>query len=151
MPYSRGWPVALYTHPFELALGVVLVINGVRGIANSFSPSVGSLPLVPLILFLIVSTLGGVGVIVSFLAFKPATTGPPRFTGPRLERASLFLVAASYAAVAALLIGVNGWDGFAQGLLCIVIALACILRTVAIARASKIIVRQLTEHREASE
>ena len=64
-------PLVLLTHPFELALGAVLIINGLRGFAGDISPSLATLPQWLQVVYLAVSTVGGTGVVTGLLARVP--------------------------------------------------------------------------------
>lgn len=137
----RNFRLTLLAHPFELAIGAALAINGVRGFFGGLSPSMTTIPAVSLYLFLVTSTLGGLGVVVGLIL-----NDPPRHQGfgKALERSSLFLVAYSYAALALILVVVNGWPGVATGIVTLLIAAACLLRARAIRLASEVILEQLT-------
>lgn len=125
----RNIRLTLLTHPFELALGAALAINGVTGLVGFATASVAALPAYARIPYLAISLLGGIGVVVGLLA-----NDPPRHVGfgKSLERASLFLVAASYGGLGLALIGFNGLAGVPTGLVAILIGVACLLRAKAI-------------------
>jgi hypothetical protein len=133
-------PLVLLTHPFELALGSVLAINGVRGWLGDLSSSLLDLPEWLTLAYLIVSTIGGVGVVAGIVLRADHLVG----LGVRLERSSLFLVAASYTTLALAILNVNGRGGLGIALTLLVITLACILRAVAIKKASTTILHTLT-------
>lgn len=132
-------PVVFYAHPFELALGAALVINGVRGIVGDNTPSVDALPPLPRLLYLAVSTIGGLGVVIGLWTHRKA-----------VERASLFLVAAAYATVGILIVATNGTNGTVATVAAVVGA-ACVLRAIAIRRAALIVLATLTEARRDEE
>lgn len=125
----RNIKLTLLTHPFELALGAALAINGVAGLIGFATASVAALPPFVRYPYLAISLLGGLGVIVGLIA-----NDPPRHVGfgKSLERASLFLVAASYAGLGVALIGGNGWGGTPSAIVALVIGVACVLRATAI-------------------
>lgn len=133
-------PVVFYAHPFELALGAALVINGVRGIVGDNTPSVDALPPLPRLLYLAVSTIGGLGVVIGLWTHRKA-----------VERASLFLVAAAYATVGILIVATNGTNGIATATVAAVVGAACVLRAIAIRRAALIVLATLTEARRDEE
>jgi hypothetical protein len=144
---NRRWPriplripLVFLTHPFELALAAALVVAGIRGVFGDVTPSLASLPEMPRALYLAVSTTGGVGLIVGV-----STSDPNGHVGLGLsiERAALFLVGASYAGLAILLVGNNGSEGVPTAIVAAVIGLACLLRTVAIRRSVRIVLRTL--------
>jgi hypothetical protein len=136
----RNFRLTLLAHPFELAIGAALAINGVRGFFGGLSPSMTTIPAVSLYLFLITSTLGGIGVVIGLIL-----NDPPQHQGfgKALERSSLFLVASSYGALALIIVGVNGWPGVATGIITLLIAGACLLRARAIKLAAEVILEQL--------
>lgn len=138
----RNVRLTLLAHPFELALGAALVINGAAGFAGYPTASVASLPELPQLLYLTVSTLGGLGVIIGLILNDP----PSHIgLGKSLERASLFLVASSYLALAVLLVGRNGSPGIPTGVVVSVVAAACLLRAHAIRKTALIILATLRE------
>ena len=127
-------PVVFYAHPFELALGAALIVNGVRGFTGSLSPSVDQLPQLPLALYLIVSTVGGLGVVLGLVTERKT-----------IERSALYLVAAAYAAYGILLVSTNGAAGIATATVAAVVATACLLRASAIAKTERVILATLRE------
>lgn len=143
-------PVVLLTHPFELALGALLVVNAIRFLAFSeVTPSLDALPLAPRLLYLTVSALGGIAVVTGlFLNDRAGKRYERAALGIALERAALFLVAASYAGLGILIVGVNGRAGIGTALVTTVVAAACILRTVAIRRSVQAVTRALKRARQ---
>ena len=138
---GRNLRLVALAHPFELALGAALALNGLRGLLGSVSPSVDALAELPRILYLAVSSLGGIGVIVGLILNDP----PRHFgLGKAIEQASLYLVAASYAVLALIIVAGNGWPGVATALVSLVVGGACLLRAHAIALTSAIILEELT-------
>jgi hypothetical protein len=133
-------PVVLYAHPFELALGAALIVNGARGFVGSLSPSVDQLPQLPLALYLIVSTVGGLGVVIGLITGRKT-----------IERSALYLVAASYAAYGILLVSANGTAAIASAIVTVVVAAACVLRAKAIRKAAQIVLATLITSREDAE
>lgn len=133
-------PVVFYAHPFELALGAALIVNGVRGFTGSLSPSVDQLPQLPLALYLIVSTVGGLGVVLGLVTERKT-----------IERSALYLVAAAYAAYGILLVSTNGAAGIATATVAAVVAAACVLRAKAIRKAAQIVLATLITSREDAE
>lgn len=133
-------PLVCLTHPFELALGAALVANGLRGFLGAPSPSVADLPVIPLLMYLAISTLGGLGVIAGLVM-----NDPPQHHGRAvsIERASLYLVSASYAGFAILVIGNNGANGIPAGLVALVVGAACLFRAIAIRRAALTVLEEL--------
>src|SRR5207237_6571076 len=132
-------------HPFELALGGVLVANGARGFAGEVSPSLALLPDWLVLAYLVVSTIGGVGVITGLTVTIRRRPG----FGVALERSALFLVAASYVALAAAILQANGSGGAGVGATLSVVAAACLLRAHAIRLTAKTIFQApLTVHLE---
>lgn len=136
----RNLRLTMLTHPFELALGLALAINGAAGLAGFATPSVAAMPGIVRYPYLALSLLGGIGVIVGLIL-----NDPPRHIGlgKSLERASLFLVAASYAGLAVLLVGSNGEAGIPSALVALVVGAACVLRAMAIREAALIILETL--------
>jgi hypothetical protein len=135
----RVIPLVLLTHPFELALGGVLVINGVRGFFGDVSTSLAALPHWLVIVFLVVSTVGGAGVTVGLILRSDHLVG----LGVRLERSSLFLVAASYFTLAVAILQTNGKGGIGVAATLIFVMAGCLLRARAIYMASKTILHTL--------
>jgi hypothetical protein len=137
---KRNIKLTLLAHPFELALGAALAINGLAGIIGYPSPSVAALPFIVRLGYLAISLLGGIGVVVGLIL-----NDPPSHVGlgKSLERASLYLVAASYIALAVMLVGNNGTAGVPTALVALVVGAACILRAQAIRKAALIILEQL--------
>lgn len=133
-------PLVLLTHPFELALGGVLVANGLRGFGGKISPSLAALPGWLTLGYLIVSTIGGVGVVVGLLLRADSVPG----FGVVLERASLFLVAASYFTLAVAILQANGSGGVGVAVTLGVVMAACLLRAHAIRLAARAVLRTLT-------
>lgn len=137
MLHRRPLPVALYTHPFEIALGLVLLLLGVTGFFGTPSPAVASLPMLQLAIYNAVSAVGGAG-----LLFGIFRHDPPRQIGigVALERASLYLVASAYAGRGVLVVAHNGYAGASTGILTAILATACLFRAAAIRRTSKAVV-----------
>ena len=131
-------PVVLYAHPFEVALGVAFVVIGLRTlIEGQTTPAVDALPDLPHLLYRVVSVLGGVGVLVGIALRRHAA-------GRTVERASLYAVAGAWAAYAVVVIDAHGWrGGFATSALAVLIAAACLLRTLAIRKTERVILAQL--------
>ena len=132
-------PLVLLTHPVELAVGAVLMINGLRGFAGDISPSLATLPQWLQMVYLAVSTVGGTGVVTGLLARVPDGV-----VALAVERASLFLVAAAWLALSAVILKANGTGGMGIALTLAVIAGACLLRARAIKLAARVILRTLT-------
>lgn len=136
----RNLWLTIQTHPFELALGAALAINGLRGFFGDVTASIDALPELPRFLYLAVSALGGVGVAAGLILNDP----PSHIgLGKTLERASLWLVAASYGGLGILLVGNNGGASAATALVCFVVGAACVLRAIAIAKTARIILEAL--------
>ncbi len=129
-------PVVFYAHPFELLVGVALIVIGLRAaLEGTTTPSVDSLPDLPLLLYRAATTLGGIGVIAGLIAL-----------GRTVERASLYTVAGAWFSYSVLVIGVQGWrDGFASAAITGLIATACLLRASAIAKTERVILATLRE------
>ena len=144
---KRNIKLTLLAHPFELALGAALAINGLAGLVGYPSPSVAALPLVVRLGYLAISLLGGIGVVGLILNDPPSHVG----LGKSLERASLYLVAASYLALAVMLVGNNGVIGIPTALVALVVGGACILRAQAIRKAALIILEQIRAAASAQE
>lgn len=132
-------PLVLLGHPFELALGGVLVVNGVRGFLGEISPSLALLPEWLVMAYLVLSTIGGLGVITGLFLRADHLVG----FGVRLERSSLFLVSASYFTLAVAILQSNGSGGIGVATTLTVIMAACLLRARAIHNASKAILHTL--------
>ncbi|GAB3988900.1 hypothetical protein [Nocardioides marmoraquaticus] len=140
-PARRRWtdriPTPLLTHPLELALGLLLVVNGARGLIGDVTPSLTELPALMRLAYLAISSFGGVVLVGGIIAAsrRPAitrTADAPIPAGVAVERAALFVVAASYAGLALVVIFNNPGRGTGYALVLAVIAAACWLRTVAI-------------------
>lgn len=131
-------PVVLYAHPFELAFGTVLVLNGIKALlTGDLSPSVdAALPTFQLLAYRLMGLAGGIGVLVG-LALRTRTIGRT------IERAALWLTASSYAAYAVVIVGVFGTQAAWTALTAGAVALGCVLRAVAIRKTDRIILRQL--------
>lgn len=132
-----GVPVIFYAHPFELGLGAAFVILGLKGLlAGSTSPSVDALPAWTLLLYRVATLLAGVAIIAGLLLREhPA--------GRAVERFGCYVLASVLLAFALILIGVNGWAGFATGLVCALLGLACLCRARAVAKTERVILEQL--------
>lgn len=133
-------PVILYAHPFELAVGVAFVVIGLRAlIEGTTTPSVDRLPDVPLALYRLASTVGGVGIIAGLLARAHPI-------GRAIERAALYTTSGAWAGYAVLIIAVQGSrNGFATALIAITLAAACLFRARAIAKTERVILATLRE------
>lgn len=134
----RDLPVVLYAHPFELALGVAFTLIGLRALVEgTTTPSVDQLPELPLLLYRVASTIGGIGLIVGLLARAHAL-------GRTIERASLYAVSGTWAGYSVLVVAVQGWrDGFSTAAITLAIAAACLLRALAIRKTERVILAQL--------
>jgi hypothetical protein len=132
-------PLIFLTNPFEMALGGVLVLNGIRGFLGEVSPSLAALPHWLTVSYLILSTLGGLGVIVGLSLRADHLVG----LGVQLERASLYLVAASYFTLAMAILQANGAGGIGVALTLMVVTLACLGRAAGIRLATKTILHTL--------
>jgi hypothetical protein len=142
-------PLVFDTHPLELAMGAVLVVNGVRGLAFGYvSPSVDALPRPVWLLYLVVSTIGGIGAVVGLVLTDRGGRDFDRVaTGLMLERSSLYLVAAAYASLGLVVVSSNGRAGLGTGILTCIIAFACWRRTKAIRRSARVVTRELRKLR----
>lgn len=136
----RDLPVVLYAHPFELALGVAFTLIGLRALVEgTTTPSVDQLPELPLLLYRAATTIGGLGVIAGLL-------GRAHALGRTIERASLYTVAGTWAGYSVLVVSVQGWrDGFSTSAITLAIALACLLRALAIRKTERVILAQLRQ------
>lgn len=105
IPLRRRLWLMVLMHPLELALAVALVINGIRGALGDLPGSLASLPLVPLVGYLVVSTLGGVAAAVGLFLQTALRTVD---VGVGMERAAMSLVGTSYLGVAVLVIPTAG-------------------------------------------
>lgn len=142
--YGSRIPVVLLQHPFELALGAALVVNCLRAGLGDVSPSLAQLPTVLVVVYFVVSAVGGVGVIVG-IALRENRQEHGKQVGicVAIERSALFLVAASYVTLAIAIIGVNGADGIGTAIVTTVVAAACILRAIGIRRTARLILATL--------
>lgn len=136
---DRPLPVVFYAHPFELALGIVLVVNAARAFtAGDVSPALDeALPDGLRLVYQTASLLGGVGVLAG-LRYR----AHPR--GRNLERAALIVMGCVYASFVVVLIGTYGptlaWSSATNAA---AIAAACWLRARAIRKAERVILAQL--------
>lgn len=92
-------PVVVYAHPFELAFGLALIINGFRTIlTGQTAPSIDdSLPELFILLYRLLSMGAGVCIVAGvFIAGHPTT----RPQGRTIERVGLWLAAGSYGSYA---------------------------------------------------
>lgn len=130
----------LYAHPFELALGGILVVNGIRFALDTetASRSVAELPTWALTVYILVSMAGGI------LTLSGLWVGERR-NGRGLEASGLWMVAASYAGFGFLITALYGGMALTTALVCAVVASACILRAKAIRRTQTIILETLRE------
>lgn len=131
-------PVVLYAHPFEIALGVAFVVIGLRTvIEGQTTPAVDELPELPLLLYRVVSVLGGLGVLVGIGYRRHAL-------GRTVERASLYALCGAWAAYGVIVLDAHGWrGGAATALLGGLIASACLLRALAIRKTERVILSTL--------
>lgn len=141
---SSRIPTVLLAHPFELALGAALIANSLRALGGDIAPSIRTLPDYLVVLYFLISSIGGVGLVVGIL-LREHRQNEGRQIGfcVALERASLFLVAASYTTTAIGVVTVNGTDGVGVAVVTIVVAAACVLRAMAIRRAARAILATL--------
>lgn len=97
-PRRPSVPVLFYAHPFELSLGIVLVVQGIRGLlTGDSSPAVdATLPEFPLLAYRLLNLLAGVGIVVGLLIRE-------RALGRAVERAACWLAAGGYLAYVVLL------------------------------------------------
>lgn len=132
-------PVVFYAHPFELALGIVLVVNALRAFtAGDVSPALDSaLPPSIRLVYQTASLLGGIGVLAG-LRYR---AHPP---GRVIERSALILMGCVYASFVVVLVGTYGptvaWSSATNAA---AIAAACGLRARAIRKAERVILHQL--------
>lgn len=127
-----------YAHPFELALGVVLVVNSLRAFTGDASPALDAVLSPGLrLVYQVASFLGGVGVLVG-LHFR----AHPR--GRNIERSAILLSGCVYASFVVVLIDTYGlalaWSSATNSA---AIAGACWLRVRAISKANRVILTQL--------
>lgn len=132
-------PVVFYAHPFELALGFVLALSGIRAIVTGgdVTPAVNLLPPVVLYVFQAVSFTAGVGILVGLGIRRK------RF-GRTLERAACWLAAGNYIGYGVVIAGKYPLaDTWATLTTTIGIGLACVLRARAIRKTELAILRAL--------
>jgi hypothetical protein len=145
-------PVVMLTHPIELALGAALLIAGVFSLFGYLSPSIASLPFAGRVLYLVVSSIGGAGVIAGLVIASRAGKHYDRLAfGLALERAALFLVASAYLGLGAAVLVRNGQAGANTGLVTVVISGALLLRARGIRKASIAVYEALRRDRQAAE
>lgn len=130
----------LFAHPFEMALGGILVVNGIRFALDTqtASASVAELPPWALAVYVLVSMAGGI------LTLTGLWVGERR-NGRGLEASGLWMVAASYAGFGFLITALYGTLAITTALVCGVVASACILRARAIRKTQTIILETLRE------
>lgn len=133
----RSWqlPVVFYAHPFELALGIVLLVNGTRGLlSGDTSPAVNNaLPESVLLAYAVLSIVGGAGLLLG-LRWRAAPVGRG------LERLALWVMCGVYSSYVVVLFATypasTAWATGANGA---AIATACLLRERAIAKTQRVI------------
>lgn len=144
-------PVTLLTHPFELALGWALIANGARAAIGDVTPSLTHLPMPLLLLYFTVSAVGGTGLVVALMTPQPPVPlRPPSAPIPwntAVERAALFLVAASYAALGVMVLVNNPGRGLGYAIVVGIVALGCVLRIVAIRSTTRAVLRSIAMQR----
>lgn len=148
-PKLPAMPLVVDTHPIELALCAVLIFNGARGLVFGYiSPSVDALPRPVWLVYLLVSTLGGLATLAGLVLTSRAGRDYDRLAlGLRLERSGLYLVSAAYASLGFVVISANGRAGISTGILTGIIAFACWRRTKGIARSARVVTRELRKLR----
>lgn len=134
------FPNVLYAHPFEYAVGVGLILIGLRALfEGATTPSVDQLPAAPLALYRVAATLGGVAVVGGLLARRHAI-------GRAIERAGCYVLSGALAGYAVLVLVYQGRDaGFAVGVITGALSLACLLRALAIRKTERVILATLRE------
>lgn len=125
-PRRLRLPTVLLTHPFELALGLVLVLILIRGLlVDQVTPSVDStLPFWPRAAYQAAS--GGAGVCIVFGLLVREKWRP----GKGVEQFGLWLAAGALLSYAYILGASVGWSGFVNITMSALIGIACILRNV---------------------
>jgi hypothetical protein len=127
-------PTVLYTHPFELCLGIVLILVAVRGVLEGVvTPSIDeTLPVAPRVAYQAVSAAAGLLIVVGLNVrdrWQP---------GKAIEQAGLYLGAGAFIGYAIVVAGSLGWVAFVNIGISVAIGVACILRARAIRRAERI-------------
>lgn len=136
----RRIPVLLYAHPFEVTLGVILVVNGVRQLATGdSSPAIDdALPPVELLLYRVAGLVGGIAILAGLATRSHAA-------GRTIERAGLWLVAGSYAAYLVMLVAEYGVlsDATYNLLTSTAVLLGAVFRALAIRKTERVVLAQL--------
>lgn len=129
-------PTAFYTTPFEVCLGILLVLIAARGVlADVITPSLDkTLPAGPLAAYILTSAGAGILILLGLYLREHQRDS----LGKILERAGLYLCAGTFGGYAVVLFGTLGWLAFVNVAVSLLIAFACILRARAIRRADLI-------------
>lgn len=134
-PRPRRLPAVLYAHPFELALGVAFILAGVRATeVLDFRAFPLDDRIVDLVLtgYIVGGIIGGAGILTGLACRVSAL-------GRTIEQASLLLVAGVWSAYGLNLALLPGTGGAATGAIHIAIAVACLLRAIAIYKTARVI------------
>lgn len=125
-------------HPFELGLGLVGVVNGLRTLATrETTPAVSQLPDAPIVALTAAGLLGGLLMLGGLL-------GRSKSLGRAVERAGLWLSGASYLGyTAVLLFNIPLAMSWASVTLSAILGLACLIRQHAVRKAELVILRHL--------
>lgn len=128
IPVIRRLPLVALTHPFELALGALLIAIAVRGaLAGQVTPSIDeTLPAWPRLAYQTISAGAGVGILVGLI------TREKWAPGRGVEKASMCLAAGAFLGYAIVLGSTLGWVAFVNVATAIVIGVACLCRAIAI-------------------
>lgn len=138
-------PILFYAHPFELVLGFLLVLSGIRALIDGdTTPSVNAaLPPSILVAFQTMSFLAGLGIMSGLILRTYAT-------GRMLERAGLWLAVSAYGGYGIVLAGTYPmsliWANFTTA---VGIALAFGLRARALRRSELVILKVLRNSTDA--
>lgn len=132
-------PVVFYAHPFELALGFVLTLGGIRAVitGGDITPAVNLLPSPVLYVFAAVSFGAGIGILLG-LATRRKTFGRA------IERGACWLAAGNYIGYGYIIADRFPLsDSWATVTTTLGIGLACVLRAKAIRKTELAILRAL--------
>lgn len=132
--------VLLYSHPFEVALGVAFLVNAARAILEGTSaPSVDALPPLPLFLYRLASGAAGLGILAG-------VWWGDRPLGSAIRRAALYVIAGVWSSYAVLLVTFNGiGPAFSTATTLAALAVACVIKGLAIRKADRVVLAALRE------
>lgn len=131
-------PVVVDAHPFELGLGLVGIVNGVRTIVTTqTTPAVSALPDAPIVALTAAGLLGGLFMLGGLL-------GRSRALGRSIERYGLWLAGGSYLGYCAVLwLNIPIAMSWSSITLSGILGIACLIRQHAVGKAERVILKAL--------